>query len=72
TEGEVVTVLGLIWYYVKVKYYDENGISHERWAREWFSPKEAKFLKEKRHIKIVLYKNTYGILEEMPLKSKVK
>lgn len=66
--GEVAKTLGLLWFYVKIKYQDENGRNQVRWAREWFTRKEAKFLKQQKFINIVLYKNTYGILEEMPIK----
>ena len=63
--GEVTKVLKWIVCYVKVKYQDENGLAKEKWARSWFTHKEAKFLREKITINIVPYKNTYGILEEM-------
>ena len=63
--GEVTKVLKWIVCYVKVKYQDENGLAKEKWAQSWFTHKEAKFLKEKKTINIVPYKNTYGILEEM-------
>ena len=71
-DGEVVNCFGLIWFYVKVKFYDEEGISHEKWAREWFTRREARFLRDKRYIKIVLYKSSYGILEQMPYAEKIK
>lgn len=71
-EGEVIKTFGLLWYYVKVKYYDEKGIPKEKWARSWFTRNEAKFLEQKRFIKIAPYKNTYGILEEMPIEKKSK
>ena len=64
-EGEVTKVLKLVVCYVKVKYQDESGAMREKWARAWFTHKEAKFLQEKKTITIVPYKNTYGILEEM-------
>lgn len=64
-DGEVVKVFGLIWFYVKVRYIDKNGKVQTKWARSWFTRKEAKFLKNKKIINIVPYKNTYGILEEM-------
>ncbi len=64
-QGEVTKVLKWIVCYVKVKYQDENGATREKWARSWFTHKEAKFLQQKRTINIVPYKNTYGILEEM-------
>ena len=65
TQGEVTKVIKWIVCYVKVKYKDENGATREKWARSWFTHKEAKFLREKITINIVPYKNTYGILEEM-------
>lgn len=65
TQGEVTKVIKWIVCYVKVKYQDENGATREKWARSWFTRKEAKYLKQKQFIKIVPYKNTYGILEEM-------
>ncbi len=65
SQGEVTKVLKWIVCYVKVKYQDENGATREKWARSWFTHKEAKFLQQKRTINIVPYKNTYGILEEM-------
>ena len=65
TQGEVTKVVKWIVCYVKVKYQDENGVMREKWARSWFTHKEAKFLREKKTINIVPYKNTYGILEEM-------
>ena len=64
-DGEVVKIFGLIWFYVKVRYIDKNGKIQTKWARSWFARKEAKFLQDKKTIKIVLYKNTYGVLEEM-------
>lgn len=69
TEGEVIKTFGLLWFYVKVKYFDDKSIANEKWARSWFSRSEAKFLEQKQFIKIVPYKNTYGILEEMPNKT---
>lgn len=68
TQGEVTKVWKWIVCYVKVKYQDENGATREKWARSWFTHKEAKFLQEKKTIKIVPYKTTYGILEEMSAK----
>ena len=65
TQGEVTKVIKWIVCYVKVKYQDENGKLKEKWARAWFSHREAKFLKRKKFINIVPYKNTYGILEEI-------
>ena len=67
SQGEVTKVIKWIVCYVKVKYQDENGKLKEKWARAWFSHREAKFLKHKKFINIVPYKNTYGILEEMPI-----
>ncbi len=63
--GEVTKVWKWIVCYVKVKYQDETGATREKWARSWFTHKEAKFLQQKKTINIVPYKNTYGILEEM-------
>lgn len=60
--GEVVKVCGLIVKYIKVRYEDE-GETYERWARSWFTLHEAKILEQKKFIRIVPYKNTYGILE---------
>lgn len=67
SDGEIVRCIGLFWFYVKVRYYDDGGIAHEKWARELFSRREAAFLTEKQFINIVRYKNTYGILEKMPV-----
>ena len=67
TQGEVTKVVKWIVCYVEVKYQDENGATREKWARSWFTHKEAKFLQEKKIITIVPYKNTYGILEEMSI-----
>ena len=64
--GEVTKVRKWIVCYVKVKYRDEKGVEREKWARSWFTHKEAKFLERKKFINIVPYKNTYGILEKMP------
>jgi len=69
-EGEVIKTFGLLWFYVKVKYIDGKGITHKKWARSWFTRKEAKYLKQKQFIKIVPYKKTYGILEEMQVRNK--
>ena len=66
TQGEVTKVLKMVVCYVKVKYKDERDATREKWARAWFTHKEATFLKHKKMITIVPYKNTYGILEEMP------
>lgn len=65
-EGEVINTRSLIFSYVKVRYFDEKGDTKEKWSYSWFTHKEAKFLQQKKTITIVLYKNTYGILEEMP------
>lgn len=61
--GEVTKVRKWIVCYIKVKYNDENGVKRERWARSWFTHKDAKYLQEKKTINVVPYKNTYGILE---------
>ena len=66
-QGEVTKIVKWIVCYVKVKYQDENGATREKWARSWFTHKEAKFLQQKKTINIVPYKNTYGILEEMSI-----
>lgn len=63
--GEVVKVRGWLIKYVKVNYWDENDERKEKWARAWFTRKEAKFLERKKFINIALYKNTYGIVEQM-------
>ncbi|MDE7158566.1 MAG: DUF3592 domain-containing protein [Clostridiales bacterium] len=65
--GEVTKVWRWIVCYVKVKYQDVRGKTKEKWARAWFTHKEAKFLKQKKFINIIPYKKTYGIFEEMPL-----
>ena len=65
-EGEVINTRSFIFSYVKVRYFDEKGDTKEKWSYSWFTHKEAKFLQQKKTITIVLYKNTYGILEEMP------
>lgn len=64
-QGEVTKIVKWLVCYVKVKYQDESGATREKWARSWFTHKEAKFLQKKKIITIVPYKNTYGILEEM-------
>ena len=66
TQGQVIKIFGLLWFYVKVQYNDDKGLPHKKWARSWFTRKEAKYLKQKKFINIIPYKNTYGILEEMP------
>lgn len=63
--GEVIQVKGFLIKYIKVR-YEDNGTTYEKWAYSWFTHKEAKFLQQKKTITIVPYKNTYGILEEMP------
>lgn len=68
TKGEVTKVIKWIVCYVKVRYRDENGATKEKWARSWFTHKEANFLLGKKTITVVPYKNTYGILEVMPEK----
>lgn len=65
-EGEVVKTFGLIWFYVKIRCTDEYGIAHEKWSGDLFTRSEAEFLKVKRFVKTVRYKNVYGIMEEMP------
>lgn len=64
-QGEVTKVMKWIVCYVKVKHQDEQNITQEKWAGDWFTHKEAKFLQQKKTITIVPYKRTYGILEEM-------
>lgn len=66
SHGEVTKTRKWIVGYVKVKYKDENGETKEKWARSWYTRKETKFLEQKKFINIVPYKNTYGIVEEMP------
>ncbi len=68
--GEVIKVFGFLWFYIKVKYKDENNEIQEKWAKAYFTRKEAQYLKNKKYINIVLYKKTYGILEEMPIEKK--
>lgn len=63
--GEVVKVRGWLIKYVKVNYRDEKEVRQEKWARAWFTRKEAIFLERKKFINIALYKNTYGIVEQM-------
>ena len=70
--GEVVKIFGLIWFYVNVKFTDEFGITHEKWAGDLFTRKEANFLNEKKYISIVPYKGAYGILEQMPTVKRLK
>lgn len=65
SQGEVTKVMKWIVCYVKVKYQDEQNITQEKWARDWFTHKESKFLQQKKTITIVPYKCTYGILEEI-------
>ena len=69
--GEVVKVSGWFIKYVKVRYEDEGKLC-ERWAQSWFTMREAKYLKEKNIIRIVPYKNTYGILEEIAVEKRQK
>lgn len=64
-QGEVTKIVKWLVCYVKVKYQDESGATREKWARSWFTHKEAKYLQQKKIITIVPYKNTYGILEEI-------
>ena len=71
-DGEVVKTIKWIVGYVKVSYRDDKDLEKTRWARAWFSRRETDFLEQKKYIKIVTYKNTYGILESMPAKTKRK
>ena len=71
-DGEVVKTIRWIVGYVKVSYRDDRDLEKSRWARAWFSRRETDFLEQKKYIKIVTYKNTYGILETMPIKTKQK
>ncbi len=64
--GEVLKVAGLIIKYVKVS-YEYKGTTYERWSRSWVTIREAKYLEQKKDIQIVLYKKTFGILEEMQI-----
>lgn len=66
-EGEVIKTCSFIFSYIKVRYIDNKGDAKEKWSYSWFTHKEAEFLKQKKMITIVPYKNTYGILEEMSL-----
>ena len=70
--GEVVRVQSWVVSYVKVRYYDSVGEVHEQWAKDWFTRREAEFLKEKKYITIVTYKRNFGILEKMPSAKKPK
>ncbi|MDE6597046.1 MAG: hypothetical protein K2K60_00210 [Clostridia bacterium] len=70
--GEVVAAFGLLWYYVRVKYRDENGKEHIRWANSRFTHKEANFLREKRFVRIATYYNALDIVEQMPVTKMVK
>lgn len=72
SEGEVIKTFKWIVGYVKVRYRDEKDIAKEKWARAWFTLRETKFLEEKKYVKIIVYKRTFGILEEMPIKYKAK
>ena len=65
-EGEVIKVSSFIVNYIKVRYTDKKGETQEKWSYAWFTKREAKFLQQKKTINIVPYKNTYGILEEIP------
>ena len=62
-----IILCSIMWGGYKANYYNEyfinNGVERERWARSWFTHKDAKYLHEKKTIKVVPYKNTYGILE---------
>ena len=68
TEGEVVYAGGFVVKYLKVRYADDRGIERVRWARNWFTPSEAKYLKDKKFIKIIPYKNAFGVYEEITYK----
>lgn len=68
--GEVKKISGFIIYYVKVGYEDVSGQVREKWSKSWVTKKEAEFLRQKKIIGIVPYKNTYGILEEMQVECK--
>ncbi|MDE7182452.1 MAG: hypothetical protein K2O41_05435 [Clostridia bacterium] len=71
-EGEVVKTCGLFIKYVKVKFVDERRETKTKWAGDWFSMRAAKYLQQKKFINIVPYKTTYGILEEMPPRTRKK
>lgn len=62
-QGEVIKVSGFLAKYIKVRYEDKDKIK-EKWSYGWFTRKEAKFLRQKKIITIVPYKNTYGVVEE--------
>lgn len=64
SQGEVICVTGWLMKYIKIRYKNDCH-TEEKWARTWFTHREAKFLKQKKFINIVPYKKTYGILEEM-------
>lgn len=68
--GEVIKTRGLLIYYVKVRYTDGNGQLKEKWSRSWFTRKETKFLRQKKFITVVPYKNVFGVVEEMPIQTK--
>ena len=70
--GEVTKTFGIIGKRVKVKYTDASGKQKEKYAYHRFRPSVAKFLADKKYIKIRLYKNTFGIDEIMPLPEKNK
>lgn len=72
SQGETIKIRKWLVCYVKIKYQDKDGTAKEKWARSWFTHKEAKFLQQKKIINIIPYKNTYGILEEMPIKKDIK
>ena len=67
-EGEVIKTRKFIISYVKVRYINGNGKTQEKWSYAWFTEKEAEFLRQKKTITIIPYKNTFGIQEEMPAK----
>jgi len=64
-QGEVIKVKGWLFKFVKVR-YENKGITKEKWSYDWCTHREAKFLQQKKIINLVPYKNTCGILEEMP------
>ncbi|MDE7453023.1 MAG: hypothetical protein K2N22_01285 [Clostridia bacterium] len=62
-QGEVVKTFGLLFMRVKVR-YEFRGVRHEKWARRLFTRRDGRFLKDKKYISVVPYKNTFGVLEE--------
>lgn len=71
-EGEVIKTYKWIVGYIKVRYRDERDLVKEKWARSWFTRSEVKFLEQKQYINILPYKNSYGVVEEMPYEAKQK